>query len=426
VVLIGILITPVLVTVFTPGFEGEKREATIRLVRILFPGSGLLVLSAWCLGVLNSHGRFFLSYSAPVLWNLAIIGTLLGFGDTASGYQLTEIAAWGSVAGSGLQFGIQLAPVLRIIGGAASSLRRGTEAIRAVLRNSIPVLVGRGVVQVSAYVDTVLASLLPTGAVAALSYAQVLYTLPVSLFGMSVSAAELPAMSSASGGEAERAAQLRARLDRGLRQIAFFVVPSAVMFLALGDVVAGAVFQSGAFTRDMTVYVWGILAGSAVGLLASTLGRLYASTYYALHDTRTPLRFAIIRVVLTVVLGYLCAIPLPGMLGVDQRWGVAGLTASAGFAGWVEFILLRRTLNERIGRTGVPLSFMSKLWVSALAAAAAAWVVKLAVYPGHPLVVALFSLGMYGAAYFAVAASLGVPQAVRLVAKIGWGQRTQS
>lgn len=426
VVLIGILVTPVLVTVFTPGFEGEKRDATIRLVRILFPGSGLLVLSAWCLGVLNSHGRFFLSYSAPVLWNLAIIGTLLTFGDSASGYRLTEIAAWGSVAGSALQFGIQLFPVMRLIGGVAPSLRRGAEAARTVVRNSIPVLVGRGVVQISTYVDTVLASLLPTGAVAALSYAQVLYTLPVSLFGMSVSAAELPAMSSAAGDADERAAHLRGRLSRGLRQIAFFVVPSAVAFLALGDVVAGAVFQTGAFTRDMTVYVWGILAGSAVGLLASTLGRLYASTYYALHDTRTPLRFALVRVILTIVLGYLFAIPLPGLLGVDQRWGVAGLTASAGLAGWVEFVLLRRTLNARIGRTGVAVSFMIRLWSSALAAALAAWVVKLAFYPGHPLVVALFSLGMYGAAYFAVAASLGVPQAVRLVAKIGWGRSTRS
>ena len=112
-------------------------------------------------------------------------------------------------------------------------------------------------------------------------------------------------------------------------------------FLALGDVVAGALYQSGAFTRGMTVYVWGILAGSAVGLLASTMGRLYASTYYALHDTRTPLRFAVLRVALTIGLGYLFALPLPRALGLDPRWGAAGLTASAGIAGWIEFLLLQ-------------------------------------------------------------------------------------
>ena len=419
-VLAGVLITPLLIAVIAPGFEGEKREITIKLVRILFPGAGLLVMSAWCLGVLNSHRRFFLPYAAPVLWNLTIILTLIGFGAAATGYRLAEIAAWGSVAGSALQFAIQVPPVLRLLQGLRLDLGRRLESVRAVVRNFVPVFIGRGVVQISAYVDTVLASFLPTGAVAALSYAQVLYTLPVSLFGMSVSAAELPAMSSAGGKADERAAHLRGRLDGGLRQIAFFVVPSAVAFLALGDVVAGAVYQSGAFTRDMTIYVWGILAGSAVGLLASTLGRLYASTYYALHDTRTPLRFAMVRVVLTVVLGYLFAIPLPGLLNIDQRWGVAGLTASAGLAGWVEFVLLRRTLNSRIGRTGVPPSYMIRLWGSALAAASAAWVVKLALHPGHPLVVALFSLGMYGAAYFAVAASLGVRESRRLLGRVGW------
>ena len=160
--------------------------------------------------------------------------------------------------------------------------------------------------------------------------AQSMYTLPVSLFGMSVAVAELPAMSSAIGDQSEVAGQLRQRLNSGLRQIAFLIVPSAMAFLTLGDVITAALYQSGKFTHDNAIYVWGILAGSAVGLLASTLGRLYASTYYALRDTRTPLRYAVVRVSLTTLLGYLCAIPLPRWIGIDPRWGAAGLTASAG------------------------------------------------------------------------------------------------
>ncbi len=422
VVLIGVLVTPVLVTILTPGFDGEKREATIRLARIFFPGAGILVLSAWCLGVLNSHGRFFLSYAAPVLWNLAIIATLLVFGAATGGYRLAEIAAWGSVVGSALQFAVQLPAVFRVLGAVGPSLRRGAEAVRTVLRNAVPVFAGRGVVQISSYVDTVIGSLLPTGAVAAISYAQVLYTLPVSLFGMSVAAAELPAMSGVAGDEAERARQLRSRLDAGLRQIAFFVIPSAVMFLALGDVVAGALYQTGAFTRAMTMYVWAILAGSAIGLLASTWGRLYSSTYYALQDTRTPLRFAMVRVGLTIGLGYLFAIPLPLQLGIEPRWGAAGITFASGLAAWIEFYLLRRALTPRLGRTSIPLPFLAKLWVSALGAATAAWVVKLALDGQHPLVMALFSLGMYGAAYLATTTVLGVPHARRVLGRMGWGQ----
>jgi putative peptidoglycan lipid II flippase len=273
-------------------------------------------------------------------------------------------------------------------------------------------------------VDTVLASLLPTGAVAGLSYAQVIYTLPVSLFGMSVSAAELPAMASAVGSESERAAYLRSRLDAGLRQIAFFVVPSAVAFLALGDVVAGALYQSGAFTRPMTVYVWAILAGSAVGLLASTMGRLYASTYYALHDTRTPLRYAVLRVALTIGLGYLFALPLPKALGIEARWGAAGLTASAGLAGWIEFLLLRRALNARIGPTGLPAAHAARLWGAAGIGAAGAWALR-AVLPvqGNPIVAAVVLLGAFGLVYLGLTAAAGISESARLVGRLGLGRR---
>src|ERR1700730_9685500 len=376
IVLVGVLFTPYFIDVIAWGFEGEKRELTIRLARILFPGAGLLVMSAWCLGVLNSHHRFFLSYTAPVVWNLAIIGSLLMYGGQVGEFRLAEVAAWGSVIGSALQFGVQLPTVLRVVHRLRPVIDLVGANARTVIRNFVPVFISRGVVQISAFVDAGLASLLPTGAVISLTYAQSLYTLPVSLFGMSVSAAELPAMSRAIGSTGEIAEILRRRLDAGLRRIAFFIVPSSMAFLALGDVIAAVLYQTGKFNHADANYVWAILAGSTVGLLASTLGRLYSSTYYALHDTRTPLRYAIVRVTLTTVLGYLCAIPLPPAIGLDPKWGVAGLTASAGGAGWIEFSLLRRTLNRRIGRTRLPWSFVVKLWAGASAGAAVAWAVK--------------------------------------------------
>jgi putative peptidoglycan lipid II flippase len=290
--------------------------------------------------------------------------------------------------------------------------------VREVMRNFAPVFVSRGVVQISAFVDQTIATALGTGAVAALGNAQSIYTLPVSLFGMSVSAAELPAMSSTLGTEQEVHARLRQRLDSGLRQIAFFIVPSAMAFFALGDVITAALYQSGKFTHENSVYVWAIIAGSAVGLLASTLGRLYASTYYALRDTRTPLRYATIRVVLTVGLGLLCAIPLPRWLGIDQQWGAAGLTASAGIAGWVEFFLLRRRLNARIGQTGLPPAYVARLWCSAGIGAAAAWAVKLSIHGWKPYLAAVPILGVYGGLYFAATWAMGVPEFGRLLGRL--------
>jgi len=224
-------------------------------------------------------------------------------------------------------------------------------------------------------------------------------------------------MSSVVGTTDEIAYQLRRRLDRGLSRIALFIVPSAMAMLALGDVMTGALYQTGKFKHDATVYVWGILAGSTIGLLASTLGRMYASTYYALHDTRTPLRYAAIRVALTTALGYLCAIPLPTAIGIDPKWGAAGLTASAGVAGWIEFALLRRTLNLRIGRTGLSLIYVTKLWVAAAGSAAVGWIIKLMIGARHPVVVAGFVLVPYGVAYFAIASALGLPEARAVVSR---------
>ena len=417
-VLLGVLAAPWLIDAIAPGFHGEKRELTILLVRILFPGAGLLVASAWCLGVLNSHRKFFLSYTAPVLWNIAMIAGMIAFGPGRTQDSLVVITAWASVAGSALQVLVQLPTVLKLLGGLKLSLAYQAENVRTVIKNFVPVFIGRGVVQISAYIDAFLASWLPTGAVSALAYAQTLYTLPVSLFGMSVSAAELPVMSGALGAADEVAQILRTRLNNGLRQITFLVVPSVVGFLALGDVIVAAIYQTGRFQRADVLYVWGILAGSTVGLLASTLGRLYSSGYYALRDTRTPLRFAILRVILTTALGYLAALPLPHLLGIEQRWGVAGLTISAGIASWVEFTLLQRGLRRRIGQIGLPPSFLIQVWIAALTAGAAArglthlLSTRSIFHSAHRAVlIAIPVLAAYGALFFVAAAALKLPEA---------------
>ncbi|GAC1691760.1 MAG: murein biosynthesis integral membrane protein MurJ [Gemmatimonadaceae bacterium] len=408
-VLLGIVASPVLVALFVPGFSGERRTLTVDLVRILFPGAGLFVASAWCLGILNSHRRFFLSYAAPAVWNIAIITALLGFGRGHTDAHIATVLAWGSVAGALLQVLIQLPVVFRVAGAVRPALDSGNPHVRAVAKRFVPALVTRGVVQISAYIDQVLASLLPFGSVAALGSAQLLYTLPVSLFGMSVSAAELPAMSAVAGEDDAGRAALRARVVAAGRRVAFFIIPCVAAFVALGDVIAAAVFQSGRFTPENARWVWAILAGSATGLLAGTLGRVYSSAFYALRDTRSPLRFAVIRVVLTVVLGYLFAFPLPRALGITPKWAVAGLTVSAGIAGWIEFMLLRRALARRIGESSLPRTYLAKLWVAAVAATGTAHQARAPLH-ADPRVIALLVGSIFGGVYLAATALLDVPE----------------
>ncbi|MGH7679715.1 MAG: murein biosynthesis integral membrane protein MurJ, partial [Gemmatimonadaceae bacterium] len=321
-VLVGVLLAPVIVPVIAWGFEGEKRELTIRLTRILFPGAALFVFSAWCLAILNSHKRFFLSYAAPVAWNLAMITALLIYRDSNPS-SLAVRLAWASVIGAALQFLVQVPVVLRVATGLRASLGRGNQGVRLATRNFVPAFFSRGVVQVNAFIDQGIASLLPQGAVSLLFYTQTLTILPISLFGMSVAAAELPAMSSAVGTDEETGAHVRARLETGFRHIAFFVIPSAVAFLMLGDVIAAALYQRGRFTPTDTQFTWGILAAASIGLLGSALGRLCSSGFFALHDTRTPLFMSVMMLVINL------AVELPLIwTGLGEAGMAAGTSVS--------------------------------------------------------------------------------------------------
>lgn len=426
IVLIGVASAPWLVAIIANGFPPEKRDLTVKLTRILFPGAGLFVFSAWCLGILNSHRRFFMSYTAPVIWNAAMVGTLIFFHSGHTQVELATYLAMGSVVGAALQFLIQLPLVIKLAHGVRPRLSGAAASVRNVFRNFLPAFVGRGVVQISAYVDAWLASYLGNGAVSSFTYAQTIYVLPISLFGMAISAAELPTMSRATGTTAEIGAYLRGRLSDGLDRIAYFIVPSAVALFALGDLIVLLLFQSGRFQRGNTIWVWQILMGSTVGLLASTMGRLYSSTFYALRDTRTPLRYAVVRVILTTLLGYLFALVLPDLLGLDHKLGAAGLTASAGLAGWVEFYLLRRELDKRIGRTRLVASRMARLWGAAILGAAVPWAYKLAMDRGGPIlsthltavhskITAFILLAVFGLTYLLVTAAFGIPEARNVI-----------
>lgn len=417
-VLAGVLLAPVLVDVIAPGFAGEKRDLTVRLTQILFPGAGLLVFSAWCLGILNSHRRFFISYTAPVAWNIAMIAALLWYGGSSTQPRLAVIISWASVLGSALQFGVQLPLVLRLTRGLHLNLGLASESARRVFRQFTPAFISRGVVQISTFIDAFIASWLPTGAVATLGYAQALYTLPISLFGMAVSAAELPVMSSAVGTPEEVASYLRGRLDGGLERIAFFIVPSVIAFLALGDLLSIILYESGRFTREDSIWVWQVLAGSTLGLLGSTWGRLYSSTFYALRDTRTPLNFAIVRVLLTSLLGFFAALQLPGLLGIDRRYGVVALTATSGIAAWVEFSLLRRAMARRIGPTSAHASFTVRLWLAAIGAAALAWGVKYALSWAPAFAGAIVIIAVYGITYLVLTSLMGVKEATDMTSRL--------
>ena len=422
IALAGVFAARPIVAVLAPGFHGESRELLVTLVRILFPGVALLVLSAWCLGVLNSHRKFFLSYVSPVLWNTALIATAIVAGRHLAGHDEDIVVwlAWGAVIGSAAQFLVQLPTVVSLLGGLKPSLAVGDPAVRSTLHAFVPVLLGRGSVQLSSYIDQVIASFLGEATVAAISSAQTLAVLPVSLFGMAISAAELPEMSSATGDAAARAAHLQSRLRGALRRVVFLVVPSAVAFVAIGNSIVALLFQGGRFGAADTEVVWIILAGSALGLSAGTQGRLLGSAFYALRDPRPPLHAALIRVSITGVLGWAFALPLRAQFGYSAAWGAFALTSSAGFAAWVEFLLLKRWLDARIGKVPIP----ARLGFGALGAATIAGLLgygaaRLVAELGSlTWVASVISIVVFGAVYLGVMTAAKVPEAGAFTGKI--------
>jgi putative peptidoglycan lipid II flippase len=443
---IGVVLAEPLTRVLVPGFNDAYRfDLTVQLVRIIFPGIGFLVLSAWCLGVLNSHRRFFLSYVAPVVWNAAQIAALVAVGLTTTNTRtLAYAVSWGVLIGGILQFGVQIGPVRRLLGGVHLNLDTANASVRSVLARFGPVVMGRGVVQIMGYVDLLLASYLATGAVASLQYALVLYLLPISLFGMSVAAAELPELSEVEVHDPETRRRFRLRLEDGMARIAWYVAPTATLFIVAGDVIVRAVFQRGNFTSADTIVVWLTLAVFSMSLLASTSSRLLQNGLYALDDARTPARVAAMSVFLAAVIGLAFMFPLDRLVvtpdGIEgwgdifalgplpeaarnnaadvAHLGIVGLAVGAAVSRWVEYRLLSRALAWRIGRTRLAGRWLNPIAAGCTAAAIVA-VLAEAVFGELPSLVALvLVLGPAGLTYVAITRRLGVPEATIMVRRV--------
>ncbi|MCL2178517.1 MAG: murein biosynthesis integral membrane protein MurJ [Proteobacteria bacterium] len=371
-VVLGIEFAEVLAILFTPGFEGEQRVLTVELTRILFPGTGILVLSAWCLGILNSHRQFFLSYAAPVVWNGCIIAALLLGGEGMELLTLARWTCWGVLAGSVAQFLIQWPFVWRHIGGPKwEKVRMRGAPLKEVLKNALPAIGARGVGQTNALIDSAVSSMVGERAVAALANAQVFSLLPLSLFGVAVSAAELPALSEDADKQGAREA-LRERLQGGLERMALFVIPSVVGLFALGDCIA-SIFESGRVTAADTRYIGYMLTASSLGLWAQTRARLYTSAFFALKDTRTPFGVSMLRLAVSACVGFLAALYAARWLGLPAHMGAIGLCLTSSLVAWLEYIVLRKRLALRIGAVevgrGARFAGQWKLWCAALCAA---------------------------------------------------------
>ncbi len=395
---LGMFMAPYFVPLFFFRWDPDKQALTVTLVRILFPMTAVLVLSAWSLGILNSHRRFFVSYVAPVLWNLAMVSTLVGVGIFLAAGQgdLVVSLAWGALAGGVLQLAVQLPFVWPLLRHVRVSLGRGVEGVREGIVNFLPVVSARGVVILSGWLDLIIAGLVTGGTVAALQYAQTLYILPISLFGMSLAASELPELSRERGASAE---VLTRRMSDALTRLSYFIVPSVVAYLVLGDRIIALIYQRGEFTSDGTRVAYIVLAAYALGLMASARSRVLSSAYYALRDTRTPARIATARIAVSLVVGASLMFPLDRLRVGAFGLGAAGLALGSSAGAWFEYSLLSRRLRQRIGRSGEGSGKILRLLAVALVAGGLAYLIKILTGDWTPVPGALGTLIPFGVVY---------------------------
>jgi putative peptidoglycan lipid II flippase len=411
--LLGIVAAPWLTTMLAPGFDADARELTTRLVRILFPMTAVMVLSGWCLGIQNSHKRFFWSYASAAFWSIAQIALLLVWGPRAdSAASLAVALAWATLVGALLQVAAQWPEVVRVFGAVRPTLNRQDAGVRQILRHLVPVLTALGVVQLSSFVDLQIASYLPVGATTTMTYANTLALLPVSLFGVSVAAAALPDLSRDSSTMAFDV--LRERLRAGWQRILFYVVPSAVAFMVVGDYCVGLLYRSGQFGAVEQHAVHVTLAAYAVGLVSFGSVKLLGSVHYALQDYRTPLRASLLSIVISAAAAASLA-----YLFRSSTLAVAGIALGSALGSYANLAVQVRGLRARLGPLYTPAMWKGtgRIVVAAVMAALVGAGLRLAQQryaPGwHPRLAAWPVLGGFALTYLLTAWAFGSREASR-------------
>lgn len=446
VAVLGVVFAEPIVAILAPGYLGDaarvarglaevdRYSLAVTAVRIVFPMTAVLVLSAWTLGVLNSHRRFFLAYFAPVLWNISIILALWlaayagwqvwggpaedPLQETAFRSRLLIAACVGALVGGVLQFAVQLPLVFRLLRGFRLSVSTRVEGVTKALGAFGPLAAGRGAVQLSGYLDLVLASFLVPGAIAALGWAQILYLLPISLFGVSVAAAELPELSLRTA-QAEQAGLSR-RLDASIRQMAFLTVPTVVGYFFLGFYFVGGLFRRGSFGIQDNWLVYLVLAAYSLGLLASSTSRLLNNVFYALGQTKTPARVAVERVVLSALVGgvsmvWLDRVPVsrvagPAAGGRELFMGAVGLAIGASVGALFELRRLLVALDRQQFGIRLPVRSAVRMLATATAAVVPVVLMLMLMKPLPVLLKAIIALIVYVGLYLSTSRLAGLPE----------------
>lgn len=326
---------PWIIHVIAPGFihGTERYDLAVTMTQITFPYLILMSLTALFGGMLNTHSKFGPFSAAPIIFNTTLIFALLVF------------APLFPTAGHAMAIGVTVSGILQLLMMVYFVSRykiqfkiqkpKLSDKTKQLFKLMGPGILSAGVFQVNLFVDMIVASLLPTGAISFLYYADRLNQLPLSLVGIAVGTALLPMLSKALA--ADNKEESKDLFNRSLEFCFFAALPAAVALLIVPYEMVSTLFQYGKFSAHDTLQTSYVLMGYGIGLPAYIASKIFMTAFWAHQDTVTPVKISIITALSNVMLCLL----LIGLLGV------AGISLATGIVGWMQVYLLHRQLKGR-------------------------------------------------------------------------------
>ena len=389
-VIIGIVFAGPITTLFASSYAAVpgKLELTATLTRVMFPFLMLVAVAAALMGMLNSLHRFFIPAISPAMFNVGSILCTIGLAPVMPmlGWPIIMAPAIGVLVGGFLQTAVQW-PSLRREGFRYQPvLSFADPGLRRLLTLMGPGLIGLAAVQINLVVNSILATGEGTGAVSALSYAFRLMYMPIGLFGVSIATAVIPTLSRHAA--RNETGDMRGAISTGLRLMLTLNVPATVGLVVLATPIVALIFEHGRFTPANTAATAAALAFYAPGLLGYSAVKIAAPSFYALHDSRTPVMVSVTTVIVNVVLNL-------ALVRVMSFQGLAlGTAISAMFNAALLLWVLRKRLGGLDGRRVA--SSLARITMASLIMGLAAWGTDHAIaawLPSHAIPVLLLRVG---------------------------------
>jgi putative peptidoglycan lipid II flippase len=348
---LGMFFAPLLVKIIALGFtnDPEKMQLTIELTRLMFPFILFICLAAFLLAALNTLHSFFIPAFAPSVLSFSEIFYMLAFAPAlVPGNQIKGLAA-SVIIGSVLHFFIQY-PKLKSLGwNLKLHINFKHPGIKKIALLMIPSVIGLSVDQINAFVDNICASFLASGSITALYYSNRLMQLPLAIFGLAFATVSLPVMSKAYA--QKDMTTLKNSLGYSVRFTIFILLPAATGLIVIGLPVVKLLFEHGRFNSLASLMTNNALFYYSLGLPAYALARIFTNAFYAFQDTKTPVKIAMVAMILHIILCIL----------LMRTMGIGGLALATAAASYFNFILLTVYLKKRIGKLGLKQILFSSL-----------------------------------------------------------------